>query len=97
MTGDGAGLDPAVADRAHPGGLGHVFPGQRLEPGVQRLLVASDPQDPVRAAGAQVGGQLPGGEPGVDGDHRVGQQAAVIEGGGQLVGGGDLTTLAGLG
>ena len=97
MTGDGAGLDPAVADRAHPGGLGHVFPGQRLEPGVQRLLVASDPQDPVRAAGAQVGGQLPGGEPGVDGDHRAGQQAPGIQCGGQRHRGGDLATFAGLG
>src|SRR3954468_12642358 len=94
---DGAGLDPAVPDRVDPGGLGDVCAGQRLEPGVQRLLVALDPQNPVGAAGAQVGGQLPGGETGVDGDHRVGQQAAVIEGGGQLVGGGDLTAVAGLG
>jgi hypothetical protein len=86
-----------VADRAHPGGFGDVFPGQRLEPGVQRLLVALDPQHPVRAAGAQLSGQLSGGEAGVDGDHRVDEQAAVIKGGGQLFGGGDLTALARLG
>src|SRR4051812_12578272 len=64
---DGAGLDPAVADRADPAGLGHLRPGQRLEPGVQRLLVAPDPQNPVRTPVAQVGGELAGGESGVDG------------------------------
>ncbi len=41
--------------------------------------------------------QLPGGEPGVAGDHRVGQQTALVEGGGQFFGDGDLTTLTGLG
>src|SRR3954471_1921582 len=63
---------------------GTAPPGERLEPGVQRLLVALDPQHPVRAAGAQVGGELAGGEPGIGGDEGAGQQAAVIQRGGQL-------------
>src|SRR4051794_10165676 len=32
-------------------------------------------RDPVRAPGAQLGGQLAGGEAGVGGEYRVGQQA----------------------
>jgi len=75
--------NPAVADGADSGGLGHLGPGQRLEAVVQRLLVAFDPQDPVRARLAQVGGELAGGEAGVGGEHRVGQQAPLVEGVGQ--------------
>ena len=51
----------------------------------------------MRATGAQVGGQLAGGEAGVDGDHRSGQQAPLIQRGGQRHSGGNLTPLAGLG
>src|SRR3954451_20619145 len=50
----------------------------------------------VRATRAQLGGQLPGGEPGVGGDPRAGQQATVIQRGGQRLRGREFTAPAGL-
>jgi hypothetical protein len=50
----------------------------------------------MRATSAQVGGELAGVEPGIGGDHRPGQQAPLIQRGGQRPRGGDLATLTGL-
>ena len=74
---DGAGLDPAVAAAAFPGGDADPGPGQRTQPAQQRGLVTLRPQQVVAAAFVQVVGVVAVGVRGVGGDQNIGQVEVV--------------------
>ena len=74
---DRAGLDPAVAAAAFPGGDADLFPGQRAQPAQQRGLVQLRREQVVAAAFVQVVGVVAVGVGGVGGDQDIGQVQVV--------------------